>query len=77
MKPKDSTTAPARAIPLEAIDELGSAKSMAMLVMMAATIIEDDEQMNALTWLGDAIMGKIEHVQEMLTEACAEAKVAS
>lgn len=76
MKSKNSTAAPARAIPLEAIDELGSAKSMAMLVLMAASIIEDDEQMNALTWLGDAIMGKIERVQEMLTEANAAAKVA-
>lgn len=77
MKSKDSTAAPARAIPLEAIDELGSAKSMAMLVLMAATIIEETDQMNALVWLGDAIMEKIEQVQEMLTEACAEAKVAS
>lgn len=77
MKSKDSTAARPPASLLAASDELGSAKSMAMLVMMAASIIEDDEQMNALTWLGDAIMGKIEQVQEMLAEAGAAAQVAS
>lgn len=65
---EDSTAACPQASLLSVMDKLHSTKSMAQLVVMAASNIGEYEKMNAVAWLGDALETSVGEVMGMIDE---------
>lgn len=68
MNRKDSTAADHAATLLRAIDELGKVRSIALTFQMVADAIDDQDDREALAWLGASATSKVEEVIALIRD---------